>query len=169
MPPKSPWKIAVQKAKQVEEEGSKDFADIIKSTKKRKLDDADVVSELETDNTDETETVKSSGYCQSMQLASFVKKIIVNGSVGKDEIETLKNEAVTTPDDTVSNGIDARQICRTWLKNHYLGIGSACKKDPCPRQHIITGNPQRLYSDFSFKGLPSKHQKVILDALKTKQ
>lgn len=60
----------------------------------------------------------------------------------------------------------AGQVCRQWLKYHYLKIGQSCNPDICQRKHLVTGKPESLYSDFSFKGLKAKHQKTILDAVR---
>ena len=38
----------------------------------------------------------------------------------------------------------------------------------CQRLHEVVGNPERLYADYSFKGLNSKQQKTILSQLKGK-
>ncbi len=165
-----PWKAAFQKAKLTEEEGAKDFADFLQETKKRKLEEATL--DEDTEITDDTVLVKSekagSGYSQPVQLADFVKKVRALGTINSTEIKELTEESVINPAEEISTGIDARQICRTWLKNHFLGIGSPCNKNPCPRKHEVVGNPDRLYSDFSFKGLPAKHKTVILNALKGK-
>jgi len=61
----------------------------------------------------------------------------------------------------------ARQICRNWLKHHYLGLGKPCNDSSCKRKHeIIEKNPERLYKDYSFKGLTPKQRKVIINAVK---
>jgi hypothetical protein len=62
----------------------------------------------------------------------------------------------------------AKQICRAWLKNHFLSLGQVCHGE-CGRLHEIVGNPERLYKDFSFKGLNPKHQKLILNKVKEQQ
>lgn len=59
----------------------------------------------------------------------------------------------------------AKQICRTWLKHHYLETGKACNESICKRMHSLDcfrKNIAKLYSDFSFKGLPKQQQKTIL-------
>lgn len=55
----------------------------------------------------------------------------------------------------------AKQVCRKWLKSEFLETGQICD-ETCGRLHEIPENPQKLYKDFSFKGLPPKQQKKIL-------
>lgn len=170
----SGWKLAFQKAKEIEEEGAKDFQDIL-GIKKRKLEDEE--------GSDEEGGESTSGYCQSKSLSKFVAKSVKKGALTEKEIKKftkLKSEAViqdpasisenvtgsSTPNDTAV-AIDSRQICRTWLKHHYLSIGSPCSKPDCPRQHKITcTKPESLYGDFAFKGLQPKHKEIILKAVR---
>lgn len=58
----------------------------------------------------------------------------------------------------------AKQICRKWLKHEYLKTDQACD-GTCGRIHEVPDNPQKLYKDYSFKGLPPKQQKRILAAI----
>lgn len=58
----------------------------------------------------------------------------------------------------------AKQICRKWLKHEYLKTDQACD-GTCGRIHEAPDNPQKLYKDYSFKGLPPKQQKRILAAI----
>jgi hypothetical protein len=58
----------------------------------------------------------------------------------------------------------AKQICRKWLKHEYLKTDQACDGS-CGRIHEAPDNPQKLYKDYSFKGLPAKQQKRILAAI----
>lgn len=58
----------------------------------------------------------------------------------------------------------AKQICRKWLKHEYLKTDQACDGS-CGRIHEVPDNPQKLYKDYSFKGLPPKQQKRILAAI----
>lgn len=63
----------------------------------------------------------------------------------------------------------ARQICRTWLKHTYLQIGAPCVDEACLRLHEISCRADSLYKDFSFKGLPQKHRKRILERVRDEQ
>lgn len=169
----SGWKLAFQKAKEVEEEGAKDFQDIL-NVRKRKMD-------ADEDGSDEDVEESTSGYCQSKTLSKFVAKSVKKGALTDKEIRKLtklKEEASETEikgdsgnikanSESNSTGIDSRQICRTWLKNHYLSIGAPCGKPDCPRQHKITcTRPESLYGDFAFKGLQPKHKEIILKAVR---
>lgn len=62
----------------------------------------------------------------------------------------------------------ARQICRKWLKHTFLQVKAACD-GRCGRLHTIPDDPKKMYSDFSFKGLPPNQQKKILRACMTKK
>lgn len=163
-----PWKSAIKKAIKIEAEGAKDFVEFSAESKKRKHVEIDITNG---DNLEETELesdkISSSGYKQPALLASFVNKVAKLGTIQTSEIVQIQEETAISPNEPTTVGeIDSRQICRTWLKNHFLGLGTPCNKNPCPRQHEVVGNPDRLYSDYSFKGLPPRHQKAILTALK---
>jgi hypothetical protein len=59
----------------------------------------------------------------------------------------------------------AKQICRKWLKFTYLKSNQPCDES-CGRLHEVPKNPQKLYKDYSFRGLPPKQQKKILSNIK---
>jgi hypothetical protein len=184
-----PWKRAFNKAIQIEEDGSKFFSDLNdkeKSWKKRKREaDADgndeISNEIEKVETDPNSSSVvdldegCGGFCQPVRLANFVKVMKRgNSKMSADEdgtetapLSTEVEEAIDIePPQRDMVEVCGRQICRSWLKNHFLGIGKACDESTCLRKHAITCKPELLYKDYSFKGLSPKQRKQILAQLK---
>lgn len=183
----NPWSLAFKRAVEVEEEGAKDFVDIIAqhAQKKQRL----VVMEkssVELDKTEEDdkqlsgngsddvndEDVSSSGQGLLPQLSKFVLETTqaklpgANGDSDKVDVQgDLSENNVAQERDMVE--VCGRQMCRAWLKHTYLNIGNPCKDgEACLRKHGVTCKPEHLYKDYSFKGLSAKQRKTIMDKLK---
>lgn len=144
--------------------------------KKRKQKD---VSDSDTDEDE------CGAFNQPAKLARFMTSIASTETNPLRSVDTLsKGECETDKDGVASDRNDeietseprqrsleercSMQICRNWLKHTFLSLGKACKASPCLRLHQLPEQSQRLYNDFSFKGLQSKQQKTILSSYKKK-
>mmetsp|Transcript_21335 Transcript_21335/g.29348 ORF Transcript_21335/g.29348 Transcript_21335/m.29348 type:complete len:159 (+) Transcript_21335:59-535(+) len=149
------WFDAFEKAALIESEGAKDFEELVDSNKRGFKHLYPISHENES-----PKFKKSQGaFCQPAALANFMAastKFDLGSEA--DIVVNEKNECQKLP-----------QICRRWLKYNFLNIGTCCDPNVCNRQHEIIGKPERLYSDYSFKGLNSKQQKIILERVKAEQ
>ena len=175
----SSWNLAFKRAVEIDEEGAKDFTDLVDHSKLRKKAKHSDKSENGTEeiaiaspnNEIEVEDT-AGGYCQPLKLAKFVKDMEGRTKFGEtaNKLETEENNS--EPESPLHEERDmvevcGKQICRTWLKYSFLKLGSACDQQTCLRMHEIKCKPELLYKDYSFKGLPAKHRKRILEQLKS--
>lgn len=175
----NPWSTAFRKAVAIDAEGEKDFADVPRTMTKKRDRDGDagsstIVSSSQIKETNEEDDAEeSSGFCQPVKLAMFVKDRTSNGkqlSGNSAEENATKNVAEEEPEPEIQERdmveVCGRQICRTWLKFAYLDNGTPCPEGKaCLRKHAITCKPELLYKDYSFKGLNPKQRKRIMDKL----
>lgn len=63
----------------------------------------------------------------------------------------------------------ALQICRAWLKRHYLGLGQECDGLKCGRSHKAPQNIGKMYTDYSFKGLSKENRAKIITKMEREQ
>lgn len=113
--------------------------------------------------------MKSIGSLEAMPIQSIDTILQSDGNIDEDARNDKKDKI--EPSEPRQRSLEERcstQICRNWLKHTFLSLGKACKANPCPRLHQLPEQSQRLYSDYSFKGLQSKQQKVILSSYKKK-
>jgi hypothetical protein len=155
------WNGAFEKAISIEKEGAKEFADFFVAKRPHWGDegDRDVLENY-------------GGFRQPRKLSKFVKNLHLKEGRENNEqsIETsplpCESQVEAIGDAPAVNHNVAKQICRTWLKHKYLGVGKPCLVTMCPRKHDIDfANPERLYSDYSFKGLSLVQRKKILKSL----
>jgi hypothetical protein len=85
-------------------------------------------------------------------------------SASKPRTIASSSSSPSSPTNESMTGMSG-QVCRLWLKHHYLTIGSPCDH-LCGRKHVVTGKAESLYQDFAFKGLRKKHQQAILAAIR---
>lgn len=187
----NPWTLAFKRAVEVEEEGAKDFVEIIAqhAQKKQRLlvDDSTsekknyeseencntVAGKSESDlNSEGDEGVSSSGQSHLPQLSKFVmettQRKLPNVQGNSDELDQSGSTSENNvPQERDMVEVCGRQMCRAWLKHTYLQIGNPCKDgEACLRKHGVTCKPEHLYKDYSFKGLSAKQRKTIMDKLK---
>lgn len=187
----NPWSVAFKRAIEVEEEGAKDFVEILAQHAQKKLRPSAVAAE---DSLGQDSTVSSTGngdnkktsdeYSESeaaeassglSRLSKFVMETNTPATAGQNNTSTADGEVRTVlveeKEELVKERdmveVCGRQMCRAWLKHHYLKIGSACKDgDACLRKHAVTCKPELLYKDYSFKGLSPKQRKSIMEQIK---
>ncbi len=101
------------------------------------------------------------GFKQPRKLAQFMKENCLSCDVTPkmEQVDDLEGWRLLSFEERC-----AKQICRHWLKYEYLGLGEPCDGH-CGRLHTVTGNPERLYKDFSFKGLNPVQRKTIIQRL----
>jgi len=187
----NPWSLAFKRAVEVEEEGAKDFVEIIAqhAQKKQRLivdgstcgtkhSESEETSNLipsksEGDSiSDVDEGVSSSGQSHLPQLSKFVMETthrkLPNAKGESDESDQPGSTSENNiPQERDMVEVCGRQMCRAWLKHTYLQIGNPCKDgEACLRKHGVTCKPEHLYKDYSFKGLSAKQRKTIMDKLK---
>ncbi|KAJ1432513.1 hypothetical protein B484DRAFT_447776 [Ochromonadaceae sp. CCMP2298] len=181
-----PWKAAFKRAVEVDLEGAKDFADFVPVPKKRKHTEGEEDGEGEEANNSAGllgDFVKSlhSGLKAERRERRRLKKLGGGDGIAEagekgltavtaEIVETVETgdavEAVQTgrsklpPSERDMVEVCGRQICRAWLKHHYLSLGQPCPGD-CLRKHAITCRPEALYKDYSFKGLSANQKKSI--------
>ena len=188
------WKRAFDRAKNTEAEGAKHFEGFLK--KLRKNDESlifleDKSSSIGTALSEpiqrekfrptysgevEKEILERGGFCQPTNLASFFKKgkseedaAMLNvprwGNVEEMKIASLSETSHDVNIDK-GNGVQ-RQICRAWLKNTYLQLGSPCNNVSCDRRHLIESKSLgSLYKDYSFKGLTTVQRNTITNQVR---
>lgn len=173
------------KAIEIDAVGEKDFADVPRTTTKKRSfqipvdEDTNTLPNLASNISNpgndvgdkDNDVDENSGFCQPIKLAKFVKDrstAIDNNSTSicktNDALDE-KTEEQEKERDMVE--VCGRQICRTWLKFAYLDNGNPCSDSNCLRKHAITCKPEHLYKDYSFKGLNQKQRKRIIDKLAT--
>ena len=177
-----PWSSAFKRAVEVDQEGEKDFADMKKSSGKRKLDNSTTPTGDDSKNSDD-EQDESGGFCQPLKLSKFVNKVARKDGQEKEGTQTGDAVNETNKGPAQNNETDephsepyveerdmtvvcGRQLCRSWLKYTYLKLGGPCP-DTCLRKHEITCKPELLYKDYAFKGLSAKQRKDIMQQLKS--
>ena len=114
------------------------------------------------------------GFCQPAGLAIFFKNLKSCSRNAPHEgsdaqinaecqpSETLGGNPITSDIVETENGM-GRQICRAWLKNHFLQLGQPCKNANCKRRHVIESRSVgSLYKDYSFKGLSTAQRNSII-------
>lgn len=173
------WGVAFQKAVEIAQAGEDE--DIKRMARKRHLFSSTTTADDEAD-------VECGGFKQPKKLALL--------ALGHNQAGSSESSAVTgstTEVAVISDSINvdtntekeeeqhgekrllsleercARQLCRAWLKNHYLSLGQPCTEQPCSRMHKITCRPEKLYKDYSFKGLNNNQKKAIIDKVRAEQ
>lgn len=168
------WSKVFKRAIEIEREGAKDFQDLLPSTGKRvrQQDETELSDQLTTNDETAVDEVEG-GYCQPLKLAKFVGEAALCQKAGhsfKPNEGGTANASTETvdikPEERNMVEVCGKQICRSWLKYHYLKLGGPCPES-CLRKHEITCKPEHLYKDYSFKGLSAKQRKDILQQLKS--
>lgn len=170
----SSWSSVFKRAVEIEAEGAKDFEDILgpKASGKRKLSE-EVVAVTQPAESNEAEGSlvvedEHGEFRQPVKLSQFVNSSAVkqdgNGSTS-EQADDAPTEPVIEKEERNMVEVCGKQICRSWLKYHFLKLGSPCPST-CLRKHEITCKPEHLYKDYSFKGLSPKQRKEILQQLK---
>eukprot|EP01032_Pedospumella_encystans_P024075 gene24075-27238_t len=174
----NPWTLAFKRAVEVEEEGAKDFVEIIaqhaqkkqrllvdestdgKNNSGREENSNAAAGKTESDlNSDGDEGVSSSGQSHLPQLSKFVlettQRTLPNVKGNSDELDQTDSAVDNNvPQERDMVEVCGRQMCRAWLKHTYLQIGNPCKDgEACLRKHGVTCKPEHLYKDYSFKGI----------------
>lgn len=175
------WGAAFQKAVEIAEAGEDE--DIKRMARKR---------HLHASNSNEEDDEECGGFKQPKRLAKYALGLVEDIAAAEEEktvVATVPNSSEDKPSSqSVVESEDhnnshhtsekrllsleercARQLCRAWLKHHYLGLGQPCSEDPCPRMHKITCKPEKLYKDYSFKGLNPNQKKTIIEKVKLEQ
>ena len=114
-----------------------------------------------------TDEGKSGAFCQPPLLAAFVAMLAGTGSEAMTAAADFETATAVEQAGKGAEGGLAKQICRTWLKYTFLGLGKECTvgDDACPRKHSLPANLNLLYKDYSFKGLaPQQRKKIIVKA-----
>ena len=116
-----------------------------------------------------TDEGKSGAFCQPPLLAAFVAMLAGTGSEAMTAAAAFETATAIGQAGKGAEGGLAKQICRTWLKYTFLGLGKECTVgddlDACPRKHGLPANLNLLYKDYSFKGLaPQQRKKIIAKA-----
>ena len=188
------WKRAFDRAINTEAEGAKHFEGFLKKLKKN--DESPIFLEDKSSSIGtalseplqrekfrptysgevEKEIVERGGFCQPANLASFFKKgkseedaatlsVPKWGNVEEIKIASLSETSHNLNIDK-GNGVQ-RQICRAWLKNTYLQLGSPCNNVSCDRRHLIESKSLgSLYKDYSFKGLTTAQRNSITNQVR---
>ena len=167
----STWTTAFTTATKVEAEGAKYFEGFLPTT--RKSTNPTISTDTSTNDKDlDVDEEDVGGFCQPQHLALFVQR--VNSS---NPTSSLVEDAENTIDtehgrviDTVEKNNMGRQICRAWLKHHFLSLGNPCAQKNCERRHDVDGmNVGQLYKDFSFKGLATAQRNTIIKSVQVSQ
>ena len=162
------WASAFCAAKRVEAEGVAAFESgiVMKGGSrkgKRSLDDA------ATERGEEEDDEGGGCFRQPAGLSAFYKRL-------KSEAEpggwpplpgAGSSSSGVGPDGARSEAPERRdnlalQICRAWLKRHYLGLGQECDGLKCGRSHKAPQNIGKMYTDYSFKGLSKENRAKII-------
>lgn len=154
---KQPSKLSnfIKKRQRDSNTESEDILDV--NSLKRKRDDSD--------NVDDSDAVTASSSTPTDSIQRETKKKKRHGTnILTDNGDTT--DSLSAIENTSERNSLAGQICRQWLKYQYLKVGTCCDLSKCQRKHVITGKPESLYSDYSFKGLKAKQQKIILEAIR---
>ena len=168
--PNSTWTTAFTTATKVEAEGAKFFEGFL-PTKKTTLSSFSAV-ETSTNGSDlDVDEEDVGGFCQPQHLALFVQRVNSSNPHNRsaepadDTIDTEQGRAT----DAEKNNM-GRQICRAWLKHHFLSLGKPCAQTNCERKHDVNGmNVGQLYKDFSFKGLATAQRNTIIKSVQASQ
>lgn len=171
--------MSVAYSTKVEQEGSKDFADILG---KRSHDDntTDTIDINEnSDKEDNTELPIGGAFRQPMNLAAFTKASTTANALETTTAAAMNNannnntincnETITTQKRPKLEDRMQQQLCKQWLKHNFLQLGANCSDSNCYRKHEIDtatiNNPERIYRDFAFRGLSKKQRTTILSKL----
>lgn len=182
----SSWSHAFARAKDTEAEGRAAFADVLddptsafasrKTMREQKADlagrNADAGGEDEEEEEEEEGAkakakAKRGCFRQPRGLSQLYRHLEENpGAL----LEASAAAPVPDPAPEADEGKApqsnlGRQICRQWLKSHYLAHPKPCDGS-CGRLHAAPVSVMTVYKDYSFKGLPKKDREKILAAMK---
>ena len=179
----STWSRAFQVAKATAEEGRVAFADV--------LDDptsafAPRRAKRDRDGSDEDEEAGGEEgvngcFRQPAGLSQFYKRLKEGGPAPKPADIQHQQEAQKKgahqegkPDENLEAaqvvGNLSRQICRAWLKSHYLGLGQPCDGVSCGgRSHSGPAVIAHMYKDYSFKGLSKENRAKIIKVMEAER
>lgn len=167
----SSWTAAFKHAKSVEAEGRLAFSDVLddpnsefgsRHSKRKALLDQD--GGQVTEEIVEDDHPKAGCFRQPVGLSQFYKRI-KSSNDGTDELATTTIETEVEDEAARLAKNMAKQICRQWLKHHYLQLGEACDGSKCGRSHAPPSSAKQMYKDYSFKGLPKQHRAKIIDQI----
>jgi hypothetical protein len=165
----SSWSTVFKRAVEIEAEGAKDFEDILgpKASGKRKLSEEEVVITQPAESNGAEGKDDHEEFRQPAKLFQFVNSSTVrlDGTDSNTEEADTPSEPVIEKEERNMVEVCGKQVCRSWLKYHFLKLGNPCPST-CLRKHEITCKPEHLYKDYSFKGLSPKQRKEILQQLK---
>lgn len=175
------WSAAFAKAKSVEAEGRSAFADVLddptsafasRKTKREQLAAESGIGGKDNDGRggdedDEEDAAKRGCFRQPRGLSQLYQRI--NDNPGGEYERDAEPEPIDAAKEVERKESSmAKQICRQWLKNHYLSLSQPCD-GACGRAHAAPANVMHIYKDYSFKGLPKKdREKIIVQMQKEK-
>ena len=164
----SSWASAFRAAKATEAEGRAAFADV--------LDAAPKAGKRSRDGDDEAEGEGEEVGCfrQPAGLSQFYKRLKSGEPPPIAAVSSRSEEGASerpSKQQLTEGGGDylARQICRSWLKHTYLGLGSACGDKSCGRSHKPPAVVAHMYKDFSFKGLSKENRAKIITKMEAEK
>ena len=160
----SSWHLAFARAKTTEAEGRAAFADVLDdprsafaSRKNKRLANAEAEGEDEEGDEEEEEAKAKRGCFRQPRGLSQLYRRLADSLPPEPEAPELP-----APEAAPKESNLARQICRQWLKARYLSHPVPCD-GTCGRLHSAPpGNLNKLYKDYSFKGLPKNDRNKII-------
>ena len=170
----SSWSRAFQAAKATAEEGRVAFADVLDDptsafAPRRAKRDRD-----ESDEGEEAGGEEGVNGCfrQPAGLSQFYKRLKEGGTAPKlddsQQQQETQESGAHQEEKPVANL--SRQICRAWLKSHYLGLGQPCDGVSCGgRSHSGPAVIAHMYKDYSFKGLSKENRAKIIKVMEAER
>lgn len=133
--------------------------------RKRKRSDVDDDEEENDARAEGKESRGSTGcFRQPAGLAQLYQSLSKGVAAVDDAAVELQKQQEEKEEKDLLKEKMAKQVCRQWLKNHFLGSGEACDSS-CGRAHSTPANPNLLYKDYSFKGLSKDMRTRIMAKL----
>ena len=175
------WANAFRAAKMVEAEGVAAFesgGEMKVGSRKGKRSLGDAAAEAERGEEDD-----EGGGCfrQPAGLSAFYKRLkseaepggwppLPGAAAGSSSSSSSSRGAGGAPSEAPEKRDNlALQICRAWLKRHYLGLGPECDGFKCGRSHKAPQNIGKMYTDYSFKGLSKENRAKIITKMEREQ
>lgn len=97
-------------------------------------------------------------------LAQLYQRLSKGVAAADDATVELQRQQEEKEEKDILKEKMGKQVCRQWLKHHFLGSGEACDSS-CGRAHATPTNPNLLYKDYSFKGLSKDMRTRIMAKL----